>query len=252
MTEAAAADTVLGIAAIFARVGGVFLMAPGLSSSRIPTQAKLFIALALSLTLTPFLLPEAAAAMAARTPAEMLRVLAGETVLGLFIGLLLRLLLMALSFMAVATANLIGLGVIPGFSVDDNEPSQAVANLFNVTAITVLFLADLHHEILRGLVGSYEILPPGAVVSPGDALDAVATRAGETFLIALRLIAPFVIYSVVVNFAVGLTNKLSPQLPVFFVALPFVTAGGLILLTMGIREVMLAFADAFSQLALSI
>ena len=65
---------------------------------------------------------------------------------------------------------------------------------------------------------------------------------------ALRLAAPFFIYSVVINFAVGITNKLSPSIPVFFVSLPFVTAGGLIMMAMAVREMMLAFADAFRQL----
>lgn len=252
MTEAAAADAVLGVAAIFARVGGMFLIAPGLSSVRVPVQVKLFLALALSLTLAPLLMTEAAASIAGRTPADILRVLGGETITGLLIGLILRLLLMALQTMSVATANLIGLGVVPGISMDGNEPAQAVSNLFTITAVTIIFLTDLHFEILRALVGSYSVLPLGIMVSPQAALVAVSDRASETFLIALRLIAPFMIYSVIINFAVGLTNKLTPQLPIFFVSLPFVTAGGLILLSLAIREVLVAFTDAFAQLGLAL
>lgn len=244
--EEAAADLVLGVAVIFARVGGVFLIAPGLSSMRIPVQAKLFLALGIALALTPTLLPEASAAIAARTPATILSVLFMESAIGLMLGLLARLLLMALQTMAVATANAIGLGGIPGFAMD-GEPEQAAATLFMVTAVTIIFLTDLHHELLRGLVGSYTVLAPGDLLSPQDALVAVTDRISDAFFVALRLVAPFMIYSVIVNFAVGLTNKLSPQLPVFFVALPFITAGGLYMLAIAIREVMIAFADAFDQ-----
>lgn len=245
MNEADAASEILGVAVIFARVGGVFLIAPGLSSVRIPVRIRLFIALAIALTVTPLLLPVAVDALASGTPADMLRVLGLETVTGFFIGLMLRLIFMALQTMSVATANLIGLGVVPGISMNGNEPAQAVSNLFTLTAVTIIFLTDLHHEMLRGLVQSYEVLPPGIAVTPASALTAVADRASEAFFTALRLIAPFVIYSVIVNFAVGLTNKMTPQLPIFFVALPFVTAAGLFLLALAIREVLFAFTDAF-------
>jgi len=243
----APATFVLAVAVLFARIGGVFLIAPGLSSMRTPVRVRLLIALGVTLALAPPLMPAASEAVASRTPAELLAVLAGESITGFFIGLLTRLLLMALQTLSVAIANLVGLGGIPGTGVEDNEPAQAAANLFMVTAVMIIFLTDLHHEILRAAVGSYAVLAPGAVLSVEDALTVIAARVGEAFLIALRLAAPFFIYSVIVNFAVGLTNKLTPQLPVFFVALPIVTAGGLIVMAFSIREVMFAFRQAFEQ-----
>lgn len=245
-------DAVLGLAMVFARVGGVFLIAPGLSSLRIATTVKVFLALSLSFTIAPSVLFDAAAVVSVRAPFEILRVLATETLIGVFIGLMARLLVMALETLAVGIANMVGLGGIPGISIDGTEPAQPAANLFMATAIVIIFLADLHHEILRALVGSYAVLGPGDPFSPQAALVAVADRAGEAFMVALRIAAPFIMYSVIINFAIGLTNKMTPQLPIFFVALPFVTAGGLLLIALSVREVFAAFADAFRQLTFAL
>ena len=45
-------------------------------------------------------------------------------------------------------------------------------------------------------------------------------------MLALRIASPFIIYSVIVNLAIGLTNKLTPTIPVYFISLPFVLFGG--------------------------
>ncbi|MEM8551447.1 MAG: flagellar biosynthetic protein FliR [Pseudomonadota bacterium] len=242
------ASYVLGVAVLFARIGGIFLIAPGLSSVRAPVRVRVFLALGITLALAPPLVAEAAASVSERTPAAIVRVIATETMVGFFIGLMARLLMMALQTMAVAIANMVGLGGIPGLTMDGNEPAQAAAAIFTATALVIIFLADIHHEIIRAAVGSYGVLPAGAAFDPRTALADVAERAGEAFMVALRLAAPFVIYSLIVNFAVGLTNKLTPQVPVFFVALPIVTAGGLLVIAYSIREVMFAFQVAMRAL----
>ncbi len=245
-------EVVLGIAVVFARIGGVFLIAPGLSSIRIPVQARVFLALAIALAAAPLVWVDAVAAVEGASPARLLAVLGTETVIGLMIGLLARLLLMALQTMAAAIANFIGLAAIPGTSMEGDEAGGALQNLFMVTAVTIIFLADLHYEVLRGVVGSYAVVPPGVALDLSAALIAVADRIGEAFEVGLRLAAPFVIYSIIVNFAVGIVNKLTPQLPIYFVALPIITAGGLLVLAYAIRELLFAFLDAFDQLSVAL
>ncbi|MEM6846616.1 MAG: flagellar biosynthetic protein FliR [Pseudomonadota bacterium] len=243
---------VLAIAVLFARIGGVFLIAPGLSSMRAPVQVRLFLALTVTLALAPILVGDIAIEIAPLTPAALTAVLAVETATGLMIGLLSRVLFMALQTLAVAVANAIGLAGIPGVQFDTDEPAQVAANIFTATALTILFVSDLHYEILRAVVGSYDVLAAGAVLNTQDALIAVSDKFGEAFIVALRLAAPFLIYAVIINFAVGLTTKLTPNLPVFFVALPVITAGGLIVMALVIREMMFAFRDALAVLLVNL
>ena len=43
----------LGVFILFCRIGGCLMLAPGFSTAQIPTQVRLFIALAATLALTP-------------------------------------------------------------------------------------------------------------------------------------------------------------------------------------------------------
>ena len=61
----------------------------------------------------------------------------------------------------------------------------------------------------------------------------------------LRLGSPFVAYGILVNLATGFINKLSPQIPVYFISLPFVITGGLVLVYFAIPTMLSLFADGF-------
>jgi len=53
------------------------------------------------------------------------------------------------------------------------------------------------------------------------------------------------------NVAIGLINKLAPQIPVFFISTPFLLAGGLFLLYLSIAAFIRQFADGFATVFLS-
>lgn len=240
-----ASETVLAAFLVFCRIGGCLLMAPGLSSMRIPSQARLFLAVGISLALTPVLLPKVLPTMGDGNPATLFAMIASEAATGLLIGFLARIFFMALQTLAVAVAQSIGLGGMFGGIPDETDQLPGVAVLFTLTATAMIFASDQHWELLRGLVDSYQALPPGGDFSPRLSLVHIADQLSSTFVLALRVASPFLIYSVIVNLAVGITNKLTPQIPVFFIAMPFVTAGGLFLLFMTIKEVLTVFSNAF-------
>jgi flagellar biosynthetic protein FliR len=109
-----------------------------------------------------------------------------------------------------------------------------------------MFASGLHLELLRGLIESYSTLPPGRGFAARLALVDIADQITAAFLVALRIGSPFIIYSIIVNFAIGVTNKLMPQLPVFFIATPFVLIGGLFLLLMTAPDFIEHFEAAFA------
>ena len=54
------------------------------------------------------------------------------------------------------------------------------------------------------------------------------------------------IYAVVINFALGLLNKLTPQIPVYFIATPFLIAGGMYFLYVVLGEAITIFLDGYA------
>ena len=233
-------ETILSTFAIFCRVGACLLMAPGFSSVQVAPRIRLFIALAVSLALAPMLIGDIKPVLGDGSAPTLLGVLFGELARGLLVGFVVRLLFMALQMITAGITQMIGLSAMPTGSLSEDQ-SPALSTLISVAATTLMFVAGLHIELLRGLINSYTALPPGGSFGAQAALADVTDKAGVAFLAALRIGSPFIVYSVLVNFAIGVTNKLTPQIPVYFIATPFVMLGGLFLLLLTVHD----FLDYF-------
>jgi flagellar biosynthetic protein FliR len=238
------ADTVQLVFLAFCRIGGCLMLMPGFSSARVPVHVRLFIAVAVTLALSPLVVPVLRAALPQVAPDAMLALIVSETVVGALIGLMGRLFFLALQFMATAAAMFIGLSNT-GAPIEDTEPVPAFAALITLTATLLFFLADQHWEVLRALLGSYSALPVTEPLAAAFSLTKLADAATSAFLLALQISAPFIVYALIINFMVGIANKLTPQVPVYFVSVPAVLAGGFILLYFTIGESLRLFMMGF-------
>jgi Bacterial export proteins, family 1 len=103
----------IGAFVLFCRIGGCLMLAPGFSNSQIPTQVRLFVALAITLTLTPLLLDRVPAAVTGDDPILTLKVIAVESLVGGMIGVLARMFYLALEALAVGAATILDSPVRP-------------------------------------------------------------------------------------------------------------------------------------------
>ncbi|MBA1154703.1 flagellar biosynthesis protein FliR [Microvirga mediterraneensis] len=239
-------EILLAIFLIFCRIGGCLMIAPGFSSNRIPMHVRLFIGLATSLALAPVLIEKVQAGITSQVPAAVLLYVGKELLTGLLIGLLGRVYFLALQTMLNAVALALSLGGMPGTPIDEAEPLPPITSFIMMVATAVLFMSDLHWEFFRGLIASYSRLPVGEGLGMNLSLTQLVDQIGISFVLALRISSPFILYSVIVNLAVGLTNKLTPQIPVYFLATPFIMLGGLLITYFAVSDYVLLFMEAFS------
>ncbi|WP_411956260.1 flagellar biosynthetic protein FliR [Arvimicrobium flavum] len=220
------------------------MVMPGFSSIRLPIQIRLFIALAVTGALLVSLWDQIAP-FADRRPGVLGPLIASELMIGGLIGLMTRFYILALQFMGSAIAMLIGYGGMNGPGIEDGEPESAIGALISFSALLLLFVFDFHHEIVRALVDSYEIVPVDIAFRPQAALVDLTDTLSESFFVMLRIGSPFVAYAILVNLTVGFVNKLTPQIPVYFISLPFVITGGLFILYFSIGTMLSLVADSF-------
>jgi len=235
---------VLAAFVAFCRIGGCFLIMPGLSSARVPVQVRLFVAVAATFALLVHLWDHIVPFID-RRPQVLAPMIVSELMIGGLIGGLARLYVLALHFIGSAIAMLIGYGGMGGTAIEENEPQAALASIISFSALLLLFVFDFHHEIIKALVTSYEVAPLNTFFNPRAALVDVTDTLSESFLLVLRLGSPFVAYAILVNLTIGFVNKLVPQIPVYFISLPFVIAGGLIIFYFAIGTMISLFADGF-------
>ncbi len=238
-------ETILVVFLLFCRIGGCLMLMPGFSSTRVPVHVRLFIALAISLALTPLLLPTMNTVVPGLSPPQVMRLIFSETLVGLLIGLIGRCFYVALQFMVVAASQFAGFGAPGGTPIEDPEPVPTFATFVTLTATVLLFVTDQHWEILRALIASYTALPIDDPVTSELSLARLADALSSTFLLAVQITSPFIVYALIINLMVGIANKLVPNIPVFFISMPFTLAGGLLLLYFTIGEALRIFSAAF-------
>ena len=213
---------------VLARMGGAVLLLPGLGEQDIPASIRLALLLALVALLLPVLAPGLPAVP--EDMPEFLRLLALETGIGLWLGLLARLVALALAQAGQVMALMVGLA--SPLQTDPVFGSQATATgrLFSLMAATLVLSTGLYALPLRALAESYAVLPPGASLGFGAPAESVAQAVANSLALALRLAAPLVLAAVLGNFALGLLARLAPQVQVFAIAAPGQIICGLLLM----------------------
>jgi flagellar biosynthetic protein FliR len=239
------AGTVLTVFVIFCRVGGCLMLMAGISSGRVPMQVRLFLALALTLAIAPLVMDTVTPAIPDDQPLTVLRVAGFETLLGTLIGLIGRLFFLALQTLGHAMAMVAGFSM-PGAPVEDTEALPSMTTLIMLTATLLFFITDQHALVLRTVVRSYSVLPVG-VYDPQAGLIQMTDTLAVAFTLALRLASPFIIYGLAINMTLGILNKLTPSIPVYFISMPFVLAGGLMLLYLTSTEFQLLFSTGLTD-----
>ena len=111
----------------------------------------------------------------------------------------------------------------------------------------MFFATDQHGEVLRAIADSYTALPVSNGFGAQFSLIQLADIVAKTFSLTLRIASPFIIFGIVINLAIGLANKLTPQIPVYFISLPFVVAGGLFLFYFVSKQFFQLFISGFAS-----
>ena len=243
---AVGSNTILSVFILFCRIGACLMLMPGFSSDRVPTQMRLFLVLAVTLALAPLLVARVEPELRDGSLAVMTKLIISESLIGGTIGLLGRFFFMALETLATAAAMAVGLGSVLAAAIEDNELAPQLVSFITLSATLLFFVADQHWEVLRAIADSYSALPVSDGFGARLSLVQLADIASKTFSLTLRIASPFIIFGIVINLAIGLANKLTPQIPVYFISMPFVLAAGLFLLYFVCRQFLQLFISGFA------
>jgi len=219
---------------VFARIGTAMIFLPGFGETYVPMRFRLLLALMVSLVMTP---ATPVVDLVPRGLDGLVALLALEVVIGLWIGLMARILIAMLHFAGYQV------GVVSNLS---NATAPDAASALLLGGVALLFATNLHHQILVALLDSYAIFPPGQIIPEDLALQAVKV-AGASLRMGLSISAPFFVMAILANLAMGLANRMMPNLAVFFVAAPVLIAGVLLLLPIAVPEMLLGFHHLMAE-----
>lgn len=226
---------------VLIRVGAVMATLPGLGEQVISVRVRLVLSLMLTVIITPAVAP----GIDLPEPGlnALVMVIATESLNGLFLGLVLRLFILAIQTAGAIAAQSTSLAQLMGGTGLD--PLPAIGHILTTAALALLFATGFHIKAAAFLVLSYDLLPPFSFPTPADVADAGRHRVAESFALAFSLAAPFVIMSVIYNLTLGVINKAMPQLMVAFVGAPVITFGAVALLLVAAPLMLTVWLTAF-------
>jgi flagellar biosynthesis protein FliR len=229
---------------VFARVGAMVMLLPGLGESNIPVRIKIAIALLLTLIIVP--LHRADYHVNMDTLSALLVMFIYEILIGIVLGATARVTLAALQVAGAVIAQQLGLGFVTSVDPTQGQQGVVIGNFLTLLGITMLFATDSHHLVIAALNDSYSIFSPGEVVASGD-VAALATRAfAAAFKIGMQLSAPFLVFGLVFNVGLGVLARLMPQMQVYFVGVPLSIMAGFLIFGVVLTAMMGSFLDYFT------
>src|SRR6195952_2593281 len=170
---------------VFARIGAMVMLLPGLGESNIPVRIKLAIALLLTLIILP--LHRDAYHIDMQSMPALLVMMIYEIIVGVVLGATARVTLSALQVAGSVIAQQMGLGFVTAVDPTQGQQGLLIGNFLTILGLTLLFATDTHYLVIAALNDSYAIFSPGELMPSGD-IAALATRAfAGAFKIGMQL-----------------------------------------------------------------
>jgi flagellar biosynthesis protein FliR len=231
----------LGAAAMlmFARVGTMVMLLPGLGELSVPTRVRLTIALVLTAVMFP--LHRAAFTLDLKSFGPVVLLLGQELFIGVVLGLTARLTISALQIAGSVIAQQLGLGFVTTVDPTQGQQGVIVGNFLTILGIALIFATDLHHSVIAALHDSYALFRPGEVPLVGDVAMLLTRAAAGAFRIGVQLAGPFLVFGLLFNVGLGVLSRLMPQMQVFFVGMPLSILIGFVALFLVIGAMMGTF-----------
>ena len=206
------------------RILALIATAPILSEKSVPKRVKLGLGVLIAVIVAPSL------------PATDVTIFSGnalwlalqQILIGTLIGFT-----MQLAFAAVRTAGeLIGLQMGLSFATFVDPGSHlsmpVLARIMDLLALLLFLTFNGHLLLISALVDTFHTLPVGGNPLNANAFMALTRTGGLIFLNGLMLALPVITLLLTLNLALGMLNRMAPQLSVFVIGFPITLTVGII------------------------
>lgn len=201
-----------------ARVAGFIGAIPVYFSNQTPARIKVSLVFAISLLLFPILsldLPTVSF-----SPVSFLLLTINETILGMLLGLMSRLVFTAVEFGGTVIGYQMGFAAANVFDPQHQSQISLISQFQNVFAILIFLALDGHHLFIKIAARSYQLLPPGDLNLSGEAIPFLMELTSRMFELGLQFSAPVLAVLLLSGLILGILARVFPQLNVFLLSFP--------------------------------
>lgn len=215
-----------------ARILGFVGAAPVFGNNGVPRRIKLVVGLAITMGLLP---------VVTATPPEAIDSWAGililfqQTLIGIAMGLVLRVVFAALDLMGEIISLQMGLSFATFFDPVAGGQTAVIGEFLTLISTLVFLSLNGHLLMVDALARSFEWLPVSATLPHKGGWLVLARFGASIFASGLLMALPVVTALLITNIALGVLTRAAPQLNLFAIGFPItLTVGfGVLLLALG-------------------
>lgn len=214
----------------FVRSGGLLALIPVFSGRSVPVQLRVAIAAFLAWVTAGSLDGGAGTAPLPGNVVNLILAAAHELLVGLLMGLGVRLVFYAIEFAGQVISTELGLVMSSQVDPISQNNSTPVGTALYYFGSLLFLISGAHHAVFAAFLRSFELAPLGAFGIGTNAAELFVHATGKIFLVAVQMAAPLMAINFIVTLTFAILGKAAPSMNVFSESFSVRIMAGLLLL----------------------
>jgi flagellar biosynthetic protein FliR len=170
-----------------------------------------------------------------------------ELSIGLIVGFGTKFMFEAFSLAGTFAGRQMGFAIAELVDPVTSAPQSMVGQFWALVAILLFVAVDGHHFLIRLLLQNFQLIPLEKGVLQPAAGQMLIEGSTEMFRLALKLAAPALILTLMMDVGVGVLSRAMPRFQVFFVVLPLKLTVGIFALVVSLQLFQALFSAMYAE-----
>lgn len=146
-----------------------------------------------------------------------------EMMLGFAMGFLCQLMFTTVEIAGQQIDFQVGFSMAQVYDTSFQISGSQYGRLYYWLATSVFFGINLHHQLIKGIIQSFTLVPVGTVSFSGYTVEGIIKIFSQTIEMAVNLAAPIIISLLVIDLILGILARTVPQINLLMLSLPLKT-----------------------------
>ncbi len=213
---------------IFARVMSLIAVAPVVSHQAVPLQVKIALGLFVALVLQPMVAATHPAIDASL--AGLVILVLKEVAVGLLLGFVAGFILLGALVAGELISLDLGLSMASVLDPESGAQNTVMSEFLRLVMTLVFLLLNGHLFVFQALRMSFDAVGIGQFTIAAGLSDRLIAMTGAVLVVGVKLAAPIIVASFIVNVALGVLARVTPQINIFILNFQVKIGIGFILL----------------------
>ncbi|MDI6785744.1 MAG: flagellar biosynthetic protein FliR [bacterium] len=232
---------------ILCRVSGIFVSSPFYGSRTIPKSIKSVLVLFIALTMFP-VINKIGFYKVPTAFLEYILLIFQELGIGLIIGICATIVVNVFSISGGFYSLQMGIGMINVIDPLAQVQVPILGQLLGIIAVLIFLLCGAHHLLLIAVFKSYELLPAITISSFGPLCKNIIDMFVNSFVLGFSIALPIIGIMYILDIAIGLCSKASPQMNIMILGWPLKILIGFLTLAILLPTLFSMGIDIFDNL----